>query len=335
MAIKKFAADKTDGGITMNDIARLAGVSPITVSRALRNSPLVTQATCEKIHRIAAETGYRFNPHARNLRMRRSYSVAVVVEMTTRTGRPMSDPYPLELLGAITQELTTSGYSAVLTSTQLMNNSQVQGSEGLILLGQGLQGSAVRMIETTGLPTVVWGARDADSAHVIVGSDNWRGGASAAEHFTAIGRKKFIFLGDVGHAEVRERCAGFIGAVGSSGTVHIIRPQAFTFEAGFDSLAAVLKTKGHIYDGIFAASDTLAMGAIAALAAHNLRVPEQVSVIGYDDTPAAASFIPALTSVHQNLYEGGILLAKKVLALINGEQVESEVLPTQLVVRKT
>jgi len=81
------------------------------VSRALRDSPLVTENTREKIRKIAQEQGYRFNISARNLRMRRSYSVAVVVEMTPVKGRPMSDPYPLELLGGITQELTTAGYS--------------------------------------------------------------------------------------------------------------------------------------------------------------------------------------------------------------------------------
>ena len=106
-----MAAAKPDSGLTMEDLAQLAGVSKITVSRALRNSPLVTEATRDKVRRVAEEQGYRFNVSARNLRMGRSYSVAVVVEMTPAKGRPMSDPYPLELLGGITQELTTAGYS--------------------------------------------------------------------------------------------------------------------------------------------------------------------------------------------------------------------------------
>src|SRR3954471_8243949 len=142
-----MAQAKKPGGesaLTMEDLARIAGVSTITVSRALRDSPLVPEGTREKIRRIAAEQGYRFNVSARNLRMRRSYSVAVVVEMTPVKGRPMSDPYPLELLGGITQELTTAGYSVVLTSKQLLNTAPVQGADGLILLGQGSHGEAVR-----------------------------------------------------------------------------------------------------------------------------------------------------------------------------------------------
>ena len=331
----KAGARKTESALTMEDLAKLVGVSKITVSRALRDSPLVTPETREKVRQVAAEQGYRFNISARNLRMRRSYSVAVVVEMTPVRGRPMSDPYPLELLGGITQELTTAGYSVVLTSKQLMNTAPVQGADGLILLGQGSHGEAVRALQQTGMPLVVWGAPEADTDYIVVGSDNRKGGISAAERFIAQGRQKLVFLGDVDHAEVQERCAGFIDAMGGQAAVHIIRPKAFTFEAGFDSISALLKKKGASFDGVFAASDLLAMGAIRALAEKNLRVPENVSVIGYDDTPSAASFVPPLTSVHQYLRDGGVLLAKKMLGLIDGHPVQSEMLPTMLMVRQT
>jgi DNA-binding LacI/PurR family transcriptional regulator len=335
MPSNKNVARKSDTALTMEDLAKLAGVSKITVSRALRDSPLVTAETREKIRTLASEQGYRFNVSARNLRMGRSYSVAVVVEMTPVRGRPMSDPYPLELLGGITQELTTAGYSVVLTSKQLMNTAPVQGADGLILLGQGSHGEAVRTLQQTGMPLVVWGAPEPDTDYIVVGSDNRKGGISAAERFIAQGRQKLVFLGDVDHAEVQERCAGFIDAMGGRAAVHIIRPKAFTFEAGFDSISALLKKKGASFDGVFAASDLLAMGAIRALAEKNLRVPENVSVIGYDDTPGAASFVPPLTSVHQYLRDGGVLLAKKMLGLIEGHPVASEMLPTILMVRQT
>jgi DNA-binding LacI/PurR family transcriptional regulator len=335
MAANKIGMRNSEAGVTMEDLASLAGVSTITVSRALRDSPLVTAKTRERIRRIAEEQGYRLNISARNLRMRRSYSVAVVVEMTPVKGRPMSDPYPLELLGGITQELTTAGYSVVLTSKQLMHTAPVQGADGLILLGQGSHGEAVRTLQKAGLPLVVWGAPEAGFTYIVVGSDNRKGGASVAERFLAQGRRKLIFLGDVDHAEVQERCAGFIDALGGAASVHIIRPRAFTFEAGFDSMSAVLKKKVAGFDGVFAASDLLAMGAIRALAEHSLRVPDDVSVIGYDDTPGAASFVPPLTSVHQYLRDGGVLLARKILGLIQGEAVASEMLPTTLVARQT
>ncbi|MDN4053071.1 LacI family DNA-binding transcriptional regulator [Massilia sp. YIM B02763] len=337
---KKPAA--TDTALTMEDLARIAGVSTITVSRALRDSPLVTEKTREKVRKIAAEQGYRFNVSARNLRMGRSYSVAVVVEMTPAKGRPMSDPYPLELLGGITQELTTAGYSVVLTSRQLLDTAPVQGADGLILLGQGSHGEAVRALQGSTVPLVVWGApehrnekRGAD--HVVVGSDNRKGGASVAERFLDQGRRRLVFLGDVDHAEVQERCAGFVDALSGRAPVHILRPKAFTFEAGFECVRALLKKKaGHASDGLFAASDQLAMGAIRALTEAGLRVPEDISVIGYDDTPGAASFVPPLTSVHQYLRDGGVLLAQKMLQMIEGRaDVHSEMLPTTLIVRQT
>lgn len=335
MAANKIGMRKSEAGLTMEDLASLAGVSTITVSRALRDSPLVTEKTREKVRRIAEEQGYRLNISARNLRMRRSYSVAVVVEMTPVKGRPMSDPYPLELLGGITQELTTSGYSVVLTSRQLLDTAPVQGADGLILLGQGSHGEAVKVLQKAGLPLVVWGAQQAGTSYIVVGSDNRTGGASVAAHFVGQGRKQLVFLGDTDHAEVEQRCAGFIDALGDQAEVLVVRPRAFTFEAGFDSMAALLKPGAPRFDGVFAASDLLAMGAIRALAEHQLRVPDDVSVVGYDDTPGAASFVPPLTSVHQYLRDGGVLLAKKMLSLIDGQSVESEMLPTTLIARHT
>lgn len=320
----------------MEDLASMAGVSTITVSRALRDSPLVTLKTRNKIREIAEQQGYRLNISARNLRLRSSYSVAVVVEMTPSKDRPMSDPYPIELLGGITQELTTAGYSVVLTSKQLIHTAPVQAADGLILLGQGSHGEAVRDLETSGLPLVVWGAPTTTSSCIVVGSDNRKGGASVAERFLSQGRRKLIFLGDITHAEIEERYAGFIQALGALGkSVVVIQPTAFTFEAGFDGISTLLKKKGHVFDGVFAASDLLAMGAIRALAEDNLSIPGDVSVIGYDDTPGAASFVPPLTSVHQYLRDGGVLLARKMLGLIRGEDVRSEMLPTTLVVRQT
>ncbi len=335
MSTQKNGITNAGAGLTMEDIAKVAGVSKITVSRALRDSPLVKPDTREKIRKLASEHGYRFNVSARNLRMRRSYSVAVVVEMTPMSGRPMSDPYPLALLGGITQQLTTAGYSVILTAKQLIDTGPVQGADGVILLGQGLHGDAMHAMERSGLPLVVWGAQEEGSTCVVVGSDNHKSGLSVAERFIGLGRKKIIFLGDVDHAEVGQRCAGLIKGMHGHGKVHIIRPKAFTVDSGFASIAAALKKTPHACDGVFAASDLLAMGAIRALAENNLQVPEDVSVVGYDDSPSAASFIPALTSVHQDLRDGGEMLAQKILDLIDGKVVSSEMLPTKLVVRQT
>lgn len=302
----------------------------------MRDSPVVAEATRKRVRELAAEHGYRYNLSARNLRMRRSYSVAVVVEMKPEKGRPMSDPYPLELLGGITQELTEAGYNSVLTSRQLLNTPPVQGADGVILLGQGVHGEAMNALRKANRPLVVWGAPTNDPSLVVIGSDNRRSGINVAERFLAQGRRKLLFLGDVYHAEVKERCAGYIEAIGSNGTVHIQRPKAFTFEAGFECVRTYLRKKPPpAIDGLFAASDLLAMGAIRALNEAGLQVPQDVSVVGYDDTPAAMTFTPPLTSVHQYLHDGGVLLAQTMLALIEGRPASSRMLPTKLIVRQT
>ncbi|MEX2499413.1 MAG: LacI family DNA-binding transcriptional regulator, partial [Wenzhouxiangellaceae bacterium] len=113
---KKRSGEPESGQMTMADLARIAGVSAMTVSRALKDSPLVSEETRARIHAVAREHGYSLNVSARNLRMRRSYTIAVIVEMTPSPERPMSGSYPLELLGGIAQQLTGAGYSLLLSA---------------------------------------------------------------------------------------------------------------------------------------------------------------------------------------------------------------------------
>lgn len=323
--------------VTMEQIAALAGVSTITVSRALRDSPSVTPATRERIKTLAEAAGYRFNHHARNLRLRRSHMVAVMLEMQPDTDRPMTDAYPLQLLGGITQELTSRGYSVLLSALQGPGQGMAASADGVILLGQGANGSAVKSAAAMGLPMVVWGAEHGRGSAVVVGGDNAHGGASAAERLLALGRRELLFLGDVRHAEIRDRQQGFVKALRKAGLkAQTLTPAAFTFGAGFTAVQSHLAGRsGKLPDGLFAASDLLAMGAVRAFTDAGLAVPEQVSVIGYDDSPAAQSFAPPLTSVRQDWHHGGVLLARKVLDLIAGQPAASEIMPTELVVRGT
>lgn len=322
--------------VTMEQIAALAGVSTITVSRALRDSASVAPATRERIKQLAEQAGYRFNHHARNLRLRRSHMVAVVLEMQPDTDRPMTDAYPLQLLGGITQELTSRGYSVLLSALQGVEQTVASSADGIILLGQGAHGSAVRTVAAMGQPLVVWGAEHGRGEQVVVGGDNAHGGACAAQRLIALDRHELLFLGDVSHAEVRDRQQGFAKALKKAGRkAHTLTPSAFTFGAGFTAVQAHLARGGAVPDGLFAASDLLAMGAVRAFNDAGLSVPEAVSVIGYDDSPGAQSFAPPLTSVRQDWHHGGVLLARKVLDLIAGQPSGSEIMPTELVVRAT
>ncbi|MDE1146896.1 MAG: LacI family DNA-binding transcriptional regulator [Azospirillaceae bacterium] len=328
------------GRLTMADLAERAQVSVITVSRALRDSPSVREDTRRRIQDLAREMGYRFNATARNLRLQRSHTIAVVVDMKPSPERPMSGPFPLDLLGGICQELTTAGYNVLLTTGQGHPADAVQAADGAILLGQGADDTAVHQLAPSGVPLVVWGAPRSGPGPgadpVFVGSDNHQGGALAAARFIATGRRRLVFLGDTRHRENAERLHGFTETLAASGAALVaLVPCDFTFNAGVAAVQGLLADTPGGFDGVFACSDAMALGAVRALTEARLSVPGDVSVIGYDDTPMAAFHTPALTSVHQNWTDGGVRLAQSVLALINGDRPDSVILPTRLVVRES
>jgi DNA-binding LacI/PurR family transcriptional regulator len=126
----------------------------------------------------------------------------------------------------------------------------------------------------------------------------------------------------------------FVNMLSGGVTPIVVDHKPFTTESGIDAVRSLIRAKTR-FDAIFACNDLLAMGAIRALIEQGCRVPEDVSVVGYDDTPLGAAFIPPLSSVHQNWHDGGILLARKALALVRGDRVISETLPSHLVLRAT
>lgn len=318
---------------TMADIARELGIAKITVSRALSNHSTVKDSTRQMIRETAERMGYRLNVSARNLRQQRTRTIAVVIEMTPSHERLMSEPYPLLLLGGILQELTAAGQNMVLTTIDLFSEAP-SSADGVILLGQGVHDDAAAVIEATGLPYVVWGAEHGPPGRIVVGSDNREGGRLAAEYLLGRGRRRLLFLGDAEHGEAEDRLTGFdTGLAGSEARVVGNIPCAFTVTAGRDAVAPLLDGKRLDFDGIFASSDAIAMGAIEALQARGHRVPDDVSVVGFDDSPGAALFSPRLTSIRQDWAVGGELLAQKVLEKVAGKAVASRAMPVSLIIR--
>ncbi|MDZ3832209.1 MAG: substrate-binding domain-containing protein [Sphingopyxis sp.] len=319
---------------TMADVARELGVAKITVSRALSDSTTVKESTRRLIRETAERMGYRLNVSARNLRQQRSRTIAVVIEMAPSHDRLMSEPYPLSLLGGIMQILTGAGQNMVLTTLELFLQ-HPPSVDGVILLGQGVHDDAAGAIAQTGLPYVVWGAAHGPPERVVVGSDNHEGGRLAAAHLLAAGRRRLLFLGDAEHGEAEDRLAGFEAGLAGSDAVIVDRLTAtFTVAAGRAAVAALL-ARGSDFDGVFAASDAIAMGAIEALQAAGRNVPGDVSVIGFDDSPGAAIFTPKLTTIRQNWAAGGELLAAKVLELVAGRASESHAMAVDLILRES
>lgn len=318
----------------MADLAVLAGVSKITVSRALRDSENVHPDTRERIKALAIERGYRINLSARNLRLQRNAMVAVVIEMRPSPERPMSEPYPLALLGGISQELTSAEYSILLMAMHELSPAKLPPVDGVILLGQGERDEATGRVAALGLPTVSWGSVESGHETLVVGSDNYKGGQLAAERLLSLGRRRIAFLGSINYGEIAERYIGLSDRLAASGVALSASVDCgFTFASGVAAVQRLLGEQPGGIDGVFACSDLVAMGAIRALNEAGLDVPADVSVIGFDDSPVAQYFVPALTTIRQDWQSGGVLLARKLLGLIQGEQAGHDVMPVQLIVR--
>ena len=319
----------------MGDLAALAGVSKITVSRALGGSPLVRAEVRKRIEDLARDHGYRFNLAARSLRLQKSHTVAVVIAASSK--RAVSDAYPLTLLGEIVVAMSTAGYIVVLAPRERALSPEVQAADGVILLGQGANDEAVHLVETIGTPLAVWGAIRADlpSRIVVVGSDNVNGGASAAAHLLGQNRRSLIFVGDTGYPEIDDRYSGFAETVGSAGhEILATLMSPLTAEGGYEAVSAAI-VRGLKFDGIFCASDLVAAGVIKAVQEAGMQVPADVSVVGYDDLVFSADFNPPITTVRQDWQAGGALLVTKLLELIDTGEASSQMLPTKLIVRAT
>lgn len=318
---------------TMATIAELAGVSKITVSRALRGSDLVRPEVRERIAEVARATGYRMNVAARSLRTRKTRTVAVVIEKLNDGERPISDPVLLLLLGGLLEVLTPADYAMLVTTSDHFLASMAVAADGIIMMGQGEGARRMAEVQECGLPMVVWGASEGKDASII-GSDNRLGGRLAAEHLVGLGRQKLLFLGDPAHPEVARRLDGVRDVLTSCAAMLAdVRPAEFSRQAGARAVAAALDS-GVDFDGVIAVSDYIAAGACDTLIERGIPIPEAVAVIGFDDIAVAANHRPPLSSIRQEWGAGGRVLAGALLAKLGEREEEiASLLPVTLVAR--
>lgn len=323
----------------MDDIARLAGVSKPTVSRALQDSPLVADETKRRILDIARRQGYVVNRSAQNLRRRRTDTIAVVIDFPHLPENRLSDPFHFELLGNITNALAVRQQDVLLCSSQSAHSGGFEhllsnkGVDGIIFLGQSAHHEEFHALAKAGVPFVVWGAHRTDAGYCVLGSDNLLGGHLVAQHFRSLKRKRVMFLGPRGHLEIEQRCRGFAEAW--NGAVEELEVPDLSFVASRDAMLKRLDSEKPAPDALFAGSDTMAMGALAALRARSVEVPAACSVCGYDDSPFAVHHTPALTTIRQDTRLAGAILVERLMQAIQGAPAASVLLPTDLVVRAT
>lgn len=333
------------GKTTSFDIAYRAGVSQATVSRALRDSPLVNPETRKKVKRIALEMNYRVDRNAAGLRSQHSHTIALLLFEDPTTDSSQINPFFLTMLGNITRSAAAKKYDVLVSFQQLsddwLNEYEVSNrADGIILLGYGDYGLIVeklKKLHSAGAHFTIWGATRPELEGHAVGCQNAEGGAMATRHLLGLGRRRIAFLGGAGDncPEFKRRYLGYCKALKAAGItvdpglqIDIDNHETSGFEATTELLQS-----GRDFDAICAASDLIAFGAIKCLKKSGMRIPEDISIVGFDDIPAASYFSPSLTTIRQDTKQAAEALVGNLLLMIEGKEVQSRKLPMSLVVR--
>lgn len=332
---------------TSFDIAHLAGVSQPTVSRALRNSPLVSAETREKVQAIAKQLNYQVDINARNLRSKQTRTIALLLCEDPGSDDSMINPFFLSMLGSITRASAQRGYDLLVSFQQHSDDwnahyEHAHRADGIIFLGYGdyiPYAEKIAKLDEMGAHFITWGPVLQDQPGHFIGCDNVKSGYLATKHLIELGHKNIAFLGTASeHApEFNQRYEGHVKALLEAGL--LVNPQlridAETSEQmGYDATLKLLE--GNLpFDAIFGASDLIVIGAIKALKEHGLKVPRDIAVVGFDNIPIASYTNPPLTTIQQDTMKAGELLVENLLKLIEGEEIVSMLMPAKLIVRES
>lgn len=326
---------------TLAQLAELAGVSVATVSRSLAGNPVIAEATRSRIVALAREHGFQVNQAARNLRLKRTGAIGVVLPLGHEADQNLSDPFFMSLLGPLADAVANRGHDLLLMRViphddRWLDRIVDAGRfDGVVLIGQSNQLDVIERVAQRYRPMIVWGADQPSKAQITVGSDNVAGGRMAAEHLLAQGRTRLAFFGNVDVPEFAARFAGFTQALSAAGHGQgTLVPLHLTSESSYEAIEEYLG-KNPSPDGIVAASDVIAMSALRALAVHGKRVPQDVGVVGYDDVVIATHTTPPLTTIRQDVARGAQVMIDLLFRRMEGGEVASVSMKPELILRSS
>jgi DNA-binding LacI/PurR family transcriptional regulator len=323
---------------TLAEMAKLAGVSMATVSRALADNELIALKTRQRIQALAQQAGFTVNPAARMLRTRQSHTIALILPLGHEKGQHLSDPFFMAMLAYLADAVSQRGYDLLLKRIepqhdnwlrQIIDRSRV---DGVLVIGQSDQAAVLQEIGKTYEPMVVWGQLSIGQSYLSVGVDNIEGGRLAAKRLRDGGRRRLAFLGNTAVPEFAARYEGFLSALQADTQPPVLVPAHLTSQDAFNAAEVLLRDYPDI-DGVFAASDVVAMSVIRAAVASGRSVPKDLSVIGFDDVPIAAQSNPPLTTIRQDVERGTALMCDLLFRRMKGEACASVCLPPELIVR--
>jgi LacI family transcriptional regulator len=336
---------------SLAEVAGLAGVSLTTASRALSptNDHAVNPETQERVRAAARELKYTVNGLARGLKVRRTQAVAVMVH-------DICDPYFNAIARGVTDAADPAGYLTVVcnsdrnpeTELRYVQLAQEQRVAGIFFVGGGFVSNAYRAgvrrqiaaLREYGAHAIALGPRGTRMPAEI--PDNTGGARLATEHLIELGHRRIAYIdGPPEIITTRERRAGYRQALEAAGLPY---DDAFVIAGGYaeaggaEAINALLASKRR-FTAVFASNDAMAIGCMGALAAAGLRVPEDVSLVGFDDIPVVSRFDPPLTTVSVPMAEIGAAGMRRLLALLEPQRTSRpsgrlvNVHQTRLVVR--
>jgi DNA-binding LacI/PurR family transcriptional regulator len=328
---------------TIADIARLAGVSKSTVSRALNDSPLIGDETKDRIRAIADEHQFQINVPARRLSTKLSHTVAFVT-YAYKTNSSVPDVFMLEIMSGISSGLHASNYDMLIVhvdsddtnwAREYLGTGRV---DGFILLSATCTQRHIETLVEMKAPFIIWGVPQGNHKYCSVTGDSFAGGKVATEHLLRSGRSRIAFLGGPARdQEVQERYHGYEAALHEAGK----KVDPTMVAHGDYSSASGDAVMRHLLDGapdldaVFVNSDVMAIAAMDAIRARERRIPQDVAVVGYDDISIARHSNPPLTTIRQNGPLAGRLLARHLIEHLQTGVVTNVSIPAELVVRES
>jgi DNA-binding LacI/PurR family transcriptional regulator len=327
---------------TLEEVARAANVSRATVSRVVNGDRRVRTDTRTAVEAAVRDLGYVPNRAARSLVTRRSGSVGVVIPEPT--AQLFGDPFFPRILRGIGDVLAQEEMQLVLLMPQVRADEVRVGRylaaghvDGVLLVSLHGSDPLPNELRALGIPALV-GGRPPSAGITYVDVDNQRGAAMAVEHLVAEGRRRIATIaGPQDMPAGADRLAGYHEALGNAGlplNEQMIEIADFSLEGGRSAMERLLARTPRL-DAVFVASDLMGVGALSALQAAGRAVPDDVAVVGFDDSPLAAQAQPPLSSVRQPIEEMGREMAQLLIRMISSREriARRVILATELVIR--
>ncbi len=331
---------------TIEDVARIAGVSIATVSRALNKPDIVSQKTRDKVNAAVDETGYTQNVMARNLRLDRTGMVVALVP-------DIGNPFFSEILSGIETVATREGYSILIGNTNndparehvYANYVRSNLADGILVLNGHIpvspEGIASNAPPKAMPPTVLVCERIPNTNLPTIIIDNVDAAYKATKHLLDLGHTSIAHIaGPMDNILSEDRLLGYNKAMSDAGLStfkDFVYFGDFSIESGAVAFEEIYK-KHTLPTAIFCANDQMAMGIINAAREKGLQVPEDISVIGFDDIDMAKNFYPSLSTIHQPRHRLGIAAMERLIKIMNAAPEDgnkTQILPTDLVIRKS